>query len=267
MSPEPANQHHGRRVQPPWQPPIDPVDSPFHDGAGGAHDAWFLPRDWDRKAVAIYVWGTSRPIVNRVVFSLARSLDATPLWLEMLERGEEPDPLRLGWVPRERLYLSERPEDMEPARAVGNLALWNIVRFDEPASLLARLTDFVRLPPLVQEALAASTTGPRLRALAVGNADRVEHLFHDRSEELQWLIQYLRESSLCLVVGATTPPGVGRAAFDYEFRVEGVSMEEWRSATIVCDRCALGGACPVGRAQPLARIPGLTDLFLPDPRA
>jgi len=263
MSPSPAEVPRSRRASPPWQPSIGTPGVPSDKPAGRADRVWFLPPNWDGRAVAVLVWGVSRRIVNRLVFSMVRSLDATPLWLEVSERGEQPEPLRLGWVPPERLYVSERPEDLEPARAIGNLALWGIVRSDEPTTLLARLTDFVRLPPLVQQALGGSTPESPLRALAVGNADRVAHLFRERPEELQWLVSYLRQSSLCLVVGANGPPGTGRSAFDCEFHVEGESVMTWREATVICDRSRVGGSYPVGRARRLSEIPGLSDLFTP----
>ncbi|MGA7846363.1 MAG: hypothetical protein WCB18_04645 [Thermoplasmata archaeon] len=263
MNPNPADLPRGRRAVPPWQPSMGSAGDSSERPAPRADDVWFLPSTWDRRAVAILVWGASRPIVNRVVFSMVRSLDAMPLWLEVSERGEKPEPLREGWVPPERLFVSERPEDLEPARAAGNLALWGVVRSDEPATLLARLTDFVRLPPLVQEVLGGATPTSRLRALAVGNADRVAPLFRERPEELQWLVNYLRESSLCLIVGGTIAPGAGRGSFDSEFHVEGQSMEAWSEATVVCDRSRIGGYYPIGRPRALSKIPGLADLFPP----
>ncbi len=251
----------GRRAIPPWQPSMGPGTNAAEPRAPDHDGVWFLPSKWDRRAVAILVWGASRPLVTRVVYSMVRALDAAPLWLEVLERGEEAEPLRQGWIPPERVYVSERAEDLEPARAVGNLALWAIVRSDEPATILARLTDFVRLPPLVQEVLGTSTPASRLRALGVGNADRVAPLFRQRPEELRWLVDYLRESSLCLIVGATRPPGAGREAFDCEFHVDGESITEWRHATVACDRTRVGGSYPVGHPVTLSQIPGLSELF------
>ena len=262
MTPQPADGPPGRKAPPPWQPSIGTISGPLQTSSRSPDGVWFLPPNWNR-AVAILVWGGPQPIVNRLIFSMARSLDPTPLWLEVSQRGEQPEPLRLGWLPPEQVYVSERPEDLETSRAVGNLALWGIVRSDEPATTLARLTDFVRLPPLVQQVLGGSTDDGRLRALAVGNADRMAHLFRERPEELQWLVDYLREASLCLIVGASGPPSAGRGTFDCEYRVEGSTMSNWREATIVCDRSRLGSSQGVGRARRIDQIPGLASLFEP----
>lgn len=241
------------------------MDSSHGHGApssGRTAGAWFLPKPWNHRPVTIYVSGDVRPLVNRVVFSMAQSLDPMPFWLEMLQKGEEPDPLRLRWIPPERLFPSERPEDLEPSQGVGNLALWSIVRSDEPSDQLAHLTDFVRLPPLIQELLGQVPQGPTLRALAVGNADRVEHLFRERTDEFRGLLEYLTASSVCLVVGATGSPGVHRGLFDAEFHVSGASLTSWRSASIVCDRTTAGPDFPVGRRWTLGELPGLGELFV-----
>jgi hypothetical protein len=242
---------------------MDRTEKEADPHAPSPQGVWFLPPTWDRRPVAVLVWGDSRAIINRVIFSMVRSLDPTPLWLEVTDPGEDPEPRRLGWIPPDRLYVSERREDLEPARAMGNLALWGIVRSDEPATLLARLTDFVRLPPLVQEVLGGSTPTNRPRALAVGNAGRVAQLFRERPEELQWLVTYLRESSLSLVAGGVQPPGTARGVFDCEFHVEGQSMSNWREATVACDRSRIVGTYPIGRPRALGQIPGLADLFPP----
>lgn len=262
MNENPTDPGHGRRASPPWQPAIGPTPSPASEAdAGPSRQSWFLPANWDQRAVAIIVTGETRGLVNRVAFSMARSLDPAPFWLEIVEHGEDPEPLRMGWVPTERLYVTERPEDLEPARAVGNLALWGVVRSDEPATLLAQLTDFVRLPPLVQEVLGRTTADSRLRAVAVGNADRIGPLFAQHPEEVAWLVDYLRTSSLCLILASTGYIGPSRTAFDCEFRVIGDSLERWKEATITCDRSRVAGTFSIGRPFPIRAIPGIDSLF------
>jgi len=260
MEPPLSPSHSGPRHPPdPWLPGL-------HGDQGappraGPTPSWFLPKGWDHGALALYVWGRPRTVVHRLVLSMARSLDAKFLWLEVTTPGTSPEPLERGWIPPERLFLSEAAEDLEPAKAVGNLALWSIVRSDEPSHLLARLTDFVRLPPLVQEVLGQVGEGPAFRAVAVGNADRVAHLFLDNPEEIRWLLGYLRESGVGLVVGSASEPGAGRTAFDAEFHVDGSSTESWREATVVCDRARPGADYSVGRQRRLGELPGLSDLF------
>lgn len=262
MSQNPTELPHGRRASPPWQPAIPATRSPSPvDNPATPRQPWFLPTNWDRRAFAIIVSGRARGLVNRVAFSMAQSLDAAPFWLEIVEHGEVPEPLRMGWVPPERLYVTERPEDLEPARAVGNLALWGVVRSDEPATLLAQLTDFVRLPPLVQEVLGRTAADSQLRAVAVGNADRIGPLFSQRPDEVTWLVDFLRASSLCLILASTGYVGPSRTAFDCEFHVTGDSLERWSEATITCERSRVTGTVPIGRPFPIRAIPGIESLF------
>lgn len=247
----------------PWQPSLSAVAAGTRSGPGGVGGAWFLPTHWLGEPLAIYVTGTPRPAVNRVVFAMSRSLDPAPLWVEIVDDEQEPDAVRQGWVPPERAFLSRRTDDLETSRAVANLALWGIVRSDEPSRLLTELTDFVRLPPLIQEVLGQSAEGSARRAIAVGNADRVQHLFRERIDDLRWLLTYLKGSMASLIVGITGRSGRQGSVFDAEFRVEGAVEDPWTEATLTCEREGTSVGFPVGRRQRLSAIPELRNILGP----
>lgn len=262
MGEEAAASGPGRREPTPWLPAVP--DSTEGGGSLGTrpNGRWFLPASWQGEPLALYVWGAPRAVVNRVVFGMSRCLDPSPLWVELLEGDEEPDAVRLGWVPRQRAFVSHRIDDLETSRAVANMALWSIVRSDEPSRMLAELTDFVRLPPLIQEVLGETPGASARRAIAVGNADRVEHLFRDRSDDLRWLLGYLKGSGASLVVGLSGTPGVNGQAFDAEFHVDGAATDAWGEGTLTCIRGGSGAGFPVGART---RLGAIAELQTSDP--
>src|SRR5208282_5192819 len=128
-----------------------------------------------RQGLSTFLWGESRSVVNRLLFAMVRAVDPEPLWLDLAPPGppaEGPGPAELGWIARDRLFRAEDPELARPQDAVANMALLNVVRADEPAATVAKLADFVRLAPIVQEIISrVGAEGPR-HALAVSNSDR-----------------------------------------------------------------------------------------------
>jgi hypothetical protein len=216
-----------------------------------------LPPDRQGQPCSIYVHGECRPLVNGVAFAMAEMLDLSPLWLEVRTKARsrlEPSISRAGWVPPERLFLSDAGSGLEPNHLIANLALYNVVRSDEPAEILLELTDFLRLPELIQQAIGAATERASPRAIGVANSERVSHLFPRDRPSLQAFLTSIQHRSISLVAAHTGPVGDQRFAFDAVFQVLGPSLGAWAAGALVCEKGLAKGPYAIGRSRPLAEI-------------
>ena len=232
-------------------------------GTGRSQDPPILS-DRTHGPATVFVGGTSRPVVNGVAFALAEMIDLTPFWLDVRDgKGsfDGPDPASTGWIPPDRLFVSEGGRGLEPEAPGTEQALWTIVRSDEPGSVLSHLTDFLRLPELIQEILSATGTDRDPKALVTANSDRVAHLFPRTAEGLQRFLRTLAASSLSIVAAHTGTVGPGRFGFATVFRLEVESPSNWSEGTIVCEQGIAQGPFAVGRANRLSDIPGIARVL------
>lgn len=224
----------------------------------------FLPKGWSDRPVSVFVGGSSRPLTNLVAYAVAETLDTKPFWLDIREpHGPVPvsDPARLGWIPSDRLFVSEQVGDLEPQDTVANAALWSIIRTDEPESVLSHLADLLRLPTLLQEVVGRATPTGTRRALGIANMDRAAHLYPGDPEALRVLLKTLLSSSLSIVGAYTGKVGTRRFAFDLVYSVEADGQEDWRDATISCEQGLAPLAPAIAEPRKLSEIPALSRVF------
>lgn len=231
-----------------------------------ARDRTFLvPQFRENRPTTVFVSGPSRSVVNGVAFAFAEMHDLTPFWLDARSGkapSDGPDPVSLGWIPSGRLFISESGHGLELGSPADVRTLWTIVRSDEPASVLSQLTDFLRLPELIQEIVsaAAPTGGPK--ALVAANSERISHLFPQTAGDLRRFLATLTASSLSIVAAHTGPPGPARFAFETVFRVEVKNPAAWQKGTILCEQNTLAGPFSVGRSDRLSDIPGIARVLI-----
>ncbi|MFZ0831046.1 MAG: hypothetical protein WCB18_04610 [Thermoplasmata archaeon] len=212
----------------------------------------------------VFVGGPSRPVVNGVAFALAETIDLTPFWLDLrngLKGNEGPDPGNTGWIPPDRMFVSENGQGLEIGNTVVEPALWTIVRSDEPQSVLSNLTDFLRLPQLIQEILSAVLPNGGPKALVAANSDRVAHLFPRTADGLQKFLATLAASSLSIVAAHTGPTSPGRFGFGTVFRLEVQTPEQWMEGTIICEKGIEQGPFAIGRTNRLSDVPSIARVF------
>jgi hypothetical protein len=208
----------------------------------------------------VFVAGRSRPVVNGVAYALAEIIDLTPFWLEVRDSAkppEGPDPGNTGWVPPDRLFVSEGGRGLEPTRASATPEIWTLVRSDEPSSVLSHLNDFLRLPEVIQEILSATPAGGGPKAVVVANSDRVAHLFPQTAQGLQRFLGTVAATSLNIVAAHTGRVGPSRLGFGTVFRVDADAPAHWMEGTIVCEQGIERGPFAVGRTNRLSDIPGI----------
>jgi hypothetical protein len=232
-------------------------------GSGRNGDPPIRPSQGGNPAT-VFVAGDSRPLVNSVAFAFAEMIDLTPFWLEVRDpkgAAEGPDPGNTGWVPPDRMFVSEGGRGFEPAAGDTPPDLWTIVRADEPATVLSHLTDFLRLPEVIQEILSATASVDGPRAVVVAGSDRVAHLFPRTAEGLQRFLGSMAVTSLNIVAAHTGPTGPGRFGFATVFRVAAESPQNWLKGTIVCEQGIAQGPFAVGRTNRLSDVPAIARVL------
>jgi len=226
-------------------------------------EALFSPNRGNQPTT-VYVSGPVRSVVNGVAFALAEMLDLTPYWLDARDSKatpDGPDPVTTGWIPPDRLFISEGGKGLEQAPVGADKALWSIVRSDEPAEVLSHLNNFLHLPQLIQEIISAADPAGGPRALVVANSDRVAHLFPRTADGLQRVLATLAAASLSIVAAHTGPTTPGRFGFATVFRVEVGRAANWMEGTLVCEQGTGKGSFAVGRSNRLSDVPGIARVF------
>ena len=244
--------------------PARSPDDPNALGTADLEERWVLPAGAAGKPSTIYVYGDCRPVVNGVAFAMADMLDLTPLWVEVRDAvrdGDEVTAASAGWIPPDRFFLSQEGSGLEPNDGVANMALWTIVRSDEPSEHLAELTDFLRLPLLLQEMIGRWTPDSGPRAVVVANVERVKHLFPREPGEARRFLATILNHSASLVVTHMGEPGEGRFAFNAVFRVHASSFDSWSDGTLECEKGRARGPFSIGRPRRLGDIPSVARIL------
>ena len=241
-------------------------DLPPRDNSGPVDldEQWVLPAGAHGKPATIYVYGDCRPVVNGVAFAMAEMLDLRPLWLEVrgpAEDGDDTTAATAGWVPSDRYFVSHDGTGLEANDAVANLALWTIVRSDEPTEVLADLTDFLRLPRLLQEMIGQAMPDSSPRALVVANVERVKHLFPGGPGGLRRFLSTILNHSASLVVAHTGQPGEERWAFNAVFRVHATTFGAWSEGSLECEKGRSRGPFSIGRSCRLSDVPSVARVL------
>ena len=209
----------------------------------------------DRPTTSLFVYGESRPLVNLVLYAFSDRTHPDFHWFDVRGPSDavtEPDPARLGWVDRSRLWEIDQFEGLAADNARANAAVFELVRSDEPPEVLARLADLLRLPRAVREILAAAERSETPALLAVANADRLARSFPDST--LSSVLEAFEESGCSLFVGATESDPLARRRFTHVVRVEGSDVRRWAESSIVLESTAPFAALSGGRRFELSEV-------------
>ncbi len=235
---------------PPRRPPV--FSAPASDGGVTIFPAHLFDRP-----NSVLVYGPSRPLVNLTLYALAEATTPEFHWLDIGVPGEEraaADPVQLGWIPEDRLWLVDRPEALRPDDLTANLALFGLIRSDEPTATLNQLTEFLRLPETSQRILSVRPNDGRPGALAVTNAHRVMAAYPPH--RVPPILALHINAGFSVLVGYADSAGPGRSAFDFVFHLDGPSISEWRKSHLVCEKGITSGPLRDGRPVALEEIPG-----------
>jgi len=241
---------------------IPPRRHPLGGGAAPDKATTVFPAHLFDRPNSVFVYGPSRPLVNLTLFALADATTPDFQWLDIGIPGEERtafDPIRLGWVPAERLWQVEGPDALRPNELTTNLALFGLIRSDEPSETLTQLTEFLRLPETSQQILATRPTDGKPGALAVTNAHRVMAAFP--LSRVPPILAVHRNAGFSVFVGFAEAPGPGRDLFDFVFRLDCEHVGDWRKGHLVCEKGIVSGPLRDVRPVALDMVPMLTDVL------
>jgi len=232
-----------------------------------AEEAGSVPGSWatDGFAPSAYLWGSSRPVVNLVLYAMAGRIDPEFAWLQVSDRGT-PDAIdRLlmeGWK-RPRLdRVKMRAEEFLPRPEVSPSFIHRLFEEDgDDGGEMERLRQFVTLPPLVQNVVSRHVPRRGAKVLAIPNADRLADLYSGRPFELESLLRVLEETSVSLLVGRSEGPGPLRQLFQYVMEVRVTDLESWPEGLLIIERAPSENAEFVGEAFSLGQLSWAEELF------
>jgi hypothetical protein len=230
---------------------LPPRRRPPSGRAGGDDDASIFPEHLFSRPNSVFVYGAERTLVNLTVFALAEATNPNFQWVDIGVPEEERaplDPVSLGWVPEDRLWVVDRPDTLRPDDLSANVALFGLIRSDEPPTTLVQISEFLRLPELSQRILASRVPDGHPGVVAVLNSHRVMSSFSPN--RVPAILNVHVNAGFSVVVGYTESAGPGRNVFDFVFRLEGEPSGDWRTAHLVCEKGISSG--PLRDARPLA---------------
>lgn len=214
-------------------------------------------------AASVYLWGESRPVVNSVLYSVARRVDPEFTWLHVPDRNALPiDQLLAQGLRAPRANsVAVQPEALEPRPRMRVASLSWMVSFGERPEELDQLRAFLSLPPPLQEVVGRPVPQGAARVLAIPNADRLTELFADRMEMLVALARLLKESGVSILVAQSERDAPLRSIFDYAFEVRAPDLATWRQGSLHCERTPKETIQEIGTSLPLHRMSWMSDIL------
>ena len=213
---------------------------------------------------SVFLWGSSPPVVNLVLYALARRMDPEFVWVNVRDHGA-PDPfdelLESGRSKVRTESVAIPPDGLRPNPPMRARSLASLVLLDDAPHDIDRLQRFMALPVTAQEIAARSVPTSGARVLAIPNIDRVSHLYAGQPETAGRVLQALREISVSLMIARGDGPGPLRALCDYVFEVRAHDLASWERGVLVAERSASPEILTVGRALPLADLAWANDVL------
>ena len=216
------------------------------------------------QAHSVLVYGASKPLVRLTLFALASSVNPQFHWVEFGPRSvvRTPcDPVRLGWIPDDRLWLIDPPEVLGLDDARGSLPISRLISVEEPAESLNHFAEFLRLPELAQQIISSQAPDGHPGVVVVTNPHHVADAFS--SDRVLSVLSVHERSGFSVMVGHNETPGPGRELFDFVFRMQGDGdrLSDWKRHQLVCEKGITSGPLRARRPVRLDEIP-LLDAVL-----
>lgn len=233
-------------------------------GTGNDGDPLIFPPHLFDRPSTIFVYGASRSVVNLTLYALASEANPEFFWVELGEfadRRDPLDPVHLGWIPQNRLWLVGEPDPFRRPAVSGLSRLLDIIRADESPESLDQFAEFLNLPDRSQEMFTSRDPAGRPGVVAVTDSHHLQGELSAR--RISSLLSVHLNAGVSLMVGAGESAGPLRDLFGFVFRLEGPRRApgDWRRHQLVCEKGISSG--PLGDLRPigLETVPLLREVF------
>lgn len=203
-----------------------------------------------------YLQGTDRVRLDQVALQVARHLDPEFIWLDVEEREElaEQRPVEL----EELLGTGHLRPIAAPGKVRGNdpaanHAFWSFIRPDEDDEVIARVTDYLRLPEVLQSLVAELGESERPRALVLANIERLTTLTDLGPSYFRSVNRALNRAGVTTIATEVGHGAATRYGFDFELVATPDDESRPPAQSLVCVR---GGRedCLIFRGFPRSMI-------------
>jgi hypothetical protein len=205
----------------------------------------------------VFISGSSRSLLKWFAFAALSPYASRVYWTDVRLPGEilEPlDPMAVHAIPERAVYVLS-PRDLQPddkGALQAEAAAATMLRSDETPHSLQGLVEFLRMPAHAQELISSTGRPDEPSILVTANAQRLATVYSP--ERIAPLMRAMLESGTCQIALWAEARTTLTTVFDVILNVEGQGPEEWRSATVECERGISTGPLASGRARRLSEI-------------
>lgn len=179
-------------------------------------------------------------MTNRVLYALASRNDPGFTWVEFREPGApetDPGPTELGWVPRERSYITRLLDQARPKASVDPASLKFLLQMNQPGDIPRSFVDFYRLPEFTRRLVSEAVNRPLPRVIAFANSELVRDYYPQNREGVRGFIEAFLDAGvhpMWSVSGLSGTPGDAASALDFLFLAEAPDLASAAGASLTC---------------------------------
>lgn len=259
---DPAPPHPGPPGPGHGQPPAPRGTASLPPASGrGAGEERRFPSILAERPVSVLIHGSSRDLVSLTTYGLVGSVGSEFSWIDIRIGNQPPtgtNPVALGLIPKDRLVVVTRLDEMAPTQ-LGSESVRAVIRRDEPLDSMERLSEYVRLPRPVQLALAKTVPGARPGIVVVANAHRLIALYDATS--IPEILREITSLGTSVFIAFADEPPRNRSAFDVVLGVHGNSAAEWADALLEFEQVPASIEALRGRRVPLSEMGALAGFL------
>lgn len=203
-----------------------------------------------------YLASRDRVRLDQLAARVAHYLDERFLWLDFQD-PHRPDERRvreleylLGPGHLRCVYDSGRVRGNDPA---ANHGFWSLIRPDEDEKVIEQITDFVRLPELLQRLLEEVGARPAPRALVLANVERLSSLTSLGPSYFRSMNRALNRAGVTTIGTECGRGAAQRYGFDFELMPAPPAAGRPSPEALVCVRGGIED-CLIFRGFPKAMI-------------
>lgn len=215
-----------------------------------------------QKPTAVVLEGTSRPLLNWVLYAILVRGSANYVWADVRPKGVEvdpDDPLAHAVIPPAQLTVVE-PDEL--LAAIGSIVSAGSSMSSQNAPGESPPTiEFGRLPDRAQVLVERATLMGRVTLFGLSNVDRLAPVLNP--EVARMTVEAIREAGASFVhTWASSIPAPSDAA-DFVIDVQGTHPQDWRNAVLHCRVGASIGPMRQGKSARVEDLPQVADVLSP----